>query len=107
MKRDELLEWSRLEVERRDLSRQLASIRQRQQQLEESFEAALTASGKTSIRRHGFVLAMVPGRANVSWSAEFLKACGHEAAQQIKDAAAAKAKSVFVITPPESIEPTE
>lgn len=105
MTRDELSEWSRLEAERRDLARQLATLRNRQNELESKFESALRKSGKTVLRRHGFTLAIVPGRANVSWSAEFVKACGAEAAQAIKDSAAKESKSVFVITPPESIEP--
>lgn len=101
MKREHLEEWSALENQRRTLQSELGTVRQRQQQLEEQFEAELLASGKSQLKRHGFILAMVPGRATVSWSTEFLKACGQEAAQALKTAAAATAKSVFVITPPE------
>jgi hypothetical protein len=104
MKRDDLAEWSRLESQRRDLSRQLATLRSRQTQLEEMFSHALEKSGKTSIKKFGYTLALAPGRASVSWSNEYQKLAGVEAAQRLKDAAAANATTILVITPPEPIE---
>jgi hypothetical protein len=107
MKKADLLEWSKLEAERRTLQRAAATIRARQNELEATFEDALKSSGKTQIRKHGFTLAYQPGRATVRWADEFLKACGPEAVQTLKDAAAAISKTVFVLTPPESLTPDE
>ena len=102
--KSDLHEWSALESQRRTLQRQMATIRARQDELESKFETELRASGKTQIKRSGFTLAFAPGRASVRWADEFAKACGPEAVQRLKDAAAAISKTVFVLTPPESLD---
>jgi hypothetical protein len=97
----DLQEWSDLEQRRRDAQRELSTLRDRQKQLEDMFEAELRKSGKQQIKRGGFTLALQAGRASVSWAKEFLRACGEEAAQKIKDEAAKTSVDVFVIVPPE------
>lgn len=82
------------------MQRELTTIQNRQRQIEETFEAELRKSGKTKITRGGFTLALKPGKANVSWSKEYLKAMGKDAAQKLKDEAAKKSIMVFVLVPP-------
>ncbi len=74
---------------------------QRAKQLEADFEAELTKTGKQSIKRHGFTLSWVDGRATVKWADEFLKACGAEEANRLKEEAAKSIeKKLNDLTPP-------
>lgn len=82
------------------MQRELTTIRNRQSQIEDNFEAELRKSGKTKITRGGFTLALQPGKANVSWAKEYLAAMGEEAAQKLKDQAARNSTMVFVLVPP-------
>lgn len=100
IKRETLERWSELEARRSALQRESATVRDEMSQIEKQLEAELDKSGKSSVKRHGFTLAFVPGRASVSWAAEYLAACGAEAVQRLKDAAAANARRVLAITPP-------
>lgn len=98
--KEKLQEWQRLKAESAELGRQKKTIDDRLGQLETEFEAELTTSGKTSIKRHGFTLAWLPGRASVQWAAEFLRECGPEKTQALKDAAAEKACQKLQIAAP-------
>jgi hypothetical protein len=100
IKEADLKEWSDLEARRSAMQRELTTIKDRQGQIEEQFEAELRKSGKEKITRSGFTLALKPGKASVKWAKEFLKAMGKEAVQKLKDAAAQKSVKVFVLVPP-------
>ncbi len=98
--KDKLHEWQQIEAQRKELSRQSATLGQRAKQLEEDFEAELKKSGKQSIKRHGFTLAWIAGRASVQWAAEFLKACGADEANRLKEEAAKSAEQKLSISVP-------
>lgn len=98
--KDKLLEWRRLKAESSELGRQKKTIDDRLGQLEKEFEAELQSTGKDSIKRHGFTLAWVPGRATVPWASEFLRECGPEKTQALKDAAAQEAIKKLQIAAP-------
>lgn len=98
--KEKLEEWQRLDAESTELGRQKKTLDDRIKQLESEFEAELVKSNKTSIIRHGFTLAWIAGRASVSWAAEFLRECGPEKTQDLKDAAAAKASKKLQISAP-------
>jgi len=98
--KDKLLEWQQIEAERKELSRRSAILSQRAKQLEADFEAELTKTGKQSIKRHGFTLSWVDGRATVKWAEEFLKACGPEEANRLKEEAAKSIEKKLSISPP-------
>lgn len=100
IKEADLKEWSDLEARRSAMQRELTTIRNRQSQIEEAFEAELRKSGKTKITRSGFTLALQPGKATVSWAKEYLAAMGEEAVQRLKDEAARTSTTVFVLVPP-------
>ncbi|XZE35859.1 hypothetical protein SH501x_001403 [Pirellulaceae bacterium SH501] len=107
IKEEDLLEWQTLDEEASELTRKAKTLRDRQSQLEEKFAVELKKSGKASMKRLGFLLAWMPGRATVQWAAEYLKECGAEKANQLKQAAAdaaAKGEKKLSITPP---KPTE
>jgi hypothetical protein len=96
----DLKEWSDLEARRSAMQRELTTLKDRQGQIEEQLEAELRKSGKTKVTRSGFTLALKPGKANVSWAKEYLKALGKEAVQKLKNAAAQTSVKVFVLVPP-------
>lgn len=100
VKREDLQRWVALDALRRRHASESATIRSEMDQIEGRLEAALVESGQPSIKRHGFTLALTPGRGSVSWATEYLKACGADAVDKLKAAAAASAKKVFVLTPP-------
>lgn len=100
IKEADLKEWTDLEARRSAMQRELTTIKDRQNQIEEQFEAELRKSGKTKITRNGFTLALQPGKASVSWAKEYLKAMGEEAVQRLKDEAAKTSTTVFVLVPP-------
>lgn len=100
IKEADLKEWTELEARRSAMQRELTTIKDRQNQIEEQFEAELRRSGKTKITRSGFTLALQPGKASVSWAKEYLKAMGEEAVQKLKDEAAKTSTTVFVLVPP-------
>lgn len=100
IKESDLKEWTELEARRSAMQRELTTIKDRQNQIEEQFEAELRKSGKTKITRSGFTLALQPGKASVSWAKEYLKAMGEEAVQKLKDEAAKTSTTVFVLVPP-------
>jgi hypothetical protein len=100
-------EWQRLNAEATELGRKKKTLDDRIKQLEEEFEAELKDSGKNSIKRHGFTLSWVPGRASVSWATEFLRECGPEKTQALKDAAAKAASSKLQISAPLESDPEE
>jgi predicted nucleic acid-binding Zn-ribbon protein len=102
IKEADLKEWSDLEARRSALQRELTTVKDRQGQIEEQLEAELRKSGKTKITRSGFTLALKPGKANVSWAKEYLKALGKEAVQKLKNAAAQTSVKVFVLVPPKA-----
>ena len=101
IKQTDLQEWGELEQKRMTLQREAKTITDRQQQLETRFEAELRKSGKKTLKRGGYTLAMKPGRASVPWAKAYLAALGRKAVQQLKDEAAKKSTEVFVILPPE------
>jgi hypothetical protein len=88
----DLDEWRALDDEVAQLKRRIKTIGDRQSQLETLFEAELTASERPSIIRHGFTLAWIRGRASVSWAKEFLRECGAEKVDALKDSAAETVK---------------
>lgn len=98
--KDKLLEWQQIEAERKELSRQSQTLGQRAKQLEADFEAELKKTGKQSVKRHGFTLSWVDGRATVKWADEFLKACGPEEANRLKEEAAKSIEKKLSISPP-------
>ena len=98
--KDKLLEWQQIETQRKELSRQSATLGQRAKQLEADFEAELKKTGKQSVKRHGFTLSWVDGRATVKWADEFLKACGADEANRLKDEAAKSAEQKLSISAP-------
>ena len=100
IKEADLKEWTELEARRSAMQRELTTIKDLQNQIEEQFEAELRKSGKTKITRSGFTLALQPGKASVSWAKEYLKAMGEEAVQKLKDEAAKTSTTVFVLVPP-------
>ena len=89
--RDLVAEASALESRARKL-------RSRQSQIDAIAQAALEKSGKQTIKRCGFTIAWIAGRALVAWKDEFIRACGVEAADSL--AANAPAKPKLQITPP-------
>ena len=105
----DLDEWREIDNEVAQLRRQIKTLSDRQGQLETLFEAELTASGRQSIIRHGFTLSWTRGRASVSWAKEFLRECGPEKVDALKDSAGETVKlSISVPTPPEALpEPAE
>lgn len=100
IKEADLKEWTDLEARRSAMQRELTTIKDRQNQIEEQFEAELRKSGKTKITRSGFTLALQPGKASVSWAKEYLRAMGEEAVQKLKDEAAKTSTTVFILVPP-------
>jgi hypothetical protein len=98
--KEKLLEWQQIEAERKELTRRAATLGQRAKQLEADFEAELTKSGKQSITRHGFTLSWVEGRATVKWAEEFLKACGADEANRLKEEAAKSVEKKLSISAP-------
>lgn len=98
--KDKLQEWQRLKSESAELGRQKKTLDDRLSQLEIEFESELLATGKSSIKRHGFTLAWTPGRVTVQWAQEFLRECGPEKTQALKDAAAEKAVQKLSIAAP-------
>ena len=102
-----LEEWQRLCVEAAELGRRKKTLDDRVHQLEAEFEDELRLSAKPSIIRHGFTLAWTAGRASVSWATEFLRECGAEKAQALKDAAAKSAGRKLTVSAPLPVESTE
>jgi len=101
IKQTDLQEWGDLEQKRMTLQREAKTIADRQKQLETQFEAELRKSGKKTLKRGGYTLAMQPGRASVPWAKAYLAALGPKAVRQLKVAAAKTSTEVFVILPPE------
>jgi hypothetical protein len=98
--KEDLAEWQECQTKRKALEREAKTLRDRESQLEEKFEAELTKSEKQSIVRNGFTLAWIAGRATVQWAAEYLKECGAEKANALKQAAAESAEKKLTISPP-------
>jgi hypothetical protein len=98
--KEELAEWQECQTKRKALEREAKTLRDREAQLEDKFEAELKKSEKQSIVRSGFTLAWVAGRATVQWAAEYLKECGAEKANALKQSAANDAPKKLSITPP-------
>lgn len=101
LKKDDLHEWRKLKAESAALTTQQRTLSERIKQLEESFHAELTKTGKQSIVRHGFTLCWLPGSVNVSWAKEFLALAGPEKVQELKDAAAQSAPKKLAVSAPE------
>lgn len=99
-----LEEWQKLSAEAAELGRRKKTLDDRIHQLETEFEAELRLSTKPSIIRHGFTLAWVAGRSSVSWATEYLRECGAEKAQALKDAAAKSASKKLSISAPIAVE---
>ena len=104
IKKEQLAEWQDLETRRKALSREAKTLGDRQSQLEEAFSAELTKSGKQSIVRNGFTLAWVASRASIQWAAEYLKECGADKANELKQAVAGTAEQKLSITVPATPE---
>ena len=105
--KEQLQEYTRLEKTADDLERQAKTFRDRQKQLEKLFEDDLKASKKPSIIRHGFTFAWINGRANVAWAEEYLRECGPEKANALKEAAGFIATSSKLVILPPAPPPTE
>jgi hypothetical protein len=100
-------QWQALKAEATELGRKKKTLDDRVEQLEAEFEAELKSTGKTSVIRHGFTLAWIAGRASVSWATEFLRECGPEKTQALKDAAAKAASKKLQISAPIPVDPEE
>lgn len=98
--KEKLEEWQRLNAEAAELGRKKKTLDDRIDQLEAEFEDELRLSAKPSIIRHGFTLAWTAGRASVSWATEFLRECGADKVQALKDAAAKSAGRKLSISAP-------
>ena len=96
----DLEEWRSLDDEAAPLKRRLKTIGDRQTQLEERFADELLKSKKQSIIRHGFTLAWTRGRASVAWAKEFIRECGADKANALKEQAAANPAVQLSITIP-------
>lgn len=100
LKKEQLDEWRKLEERRKELSREAKTLGDAAKQLEEIFEAELAKSEKPSIKRHGYTLAWQDGRASVAWAAEYLKECGADKANALKQSAADTVEKKLSISPP-------
>lgn len=98
--KEKLQEWKRLSFESAELGRKKKTLDDKIGQLETEFEAELIGSKKNSIIRHGFTLAWTKGKASVSWATEFLRECGPQKTQALKDAAAKAASKKLQIAAP-------
>lgn len=82
----DLDEWKKLDDEVVQLKKRVKTINDRQEQLEMKFEEELKSSERSSIIRHGFTLAWIRGRSSVAWAKEFLRECGPEKVDTLKNA---------------------
>jgi hypothetical protein len=99
--KEQTQEYTDLDVKASALEREAKTYRDRQIQLEELFEKDLKDSKKPSVIRHGFTFAWVNGSASVKWADEYLKECGPEKANALKQEAAKNATaSKLKILPP-------
>ena len=105
--KSKLEEWQKLNSESAELGRRKKKLDDRIDQLEAAFEDELRSSAKPSIIRHGFTLAWTAGRASVSWATEYLRECGAEKVQALKDAAAKSAGKKLSISAPIAVETEE
>lgn len=104
--KEQLLEYTQLDTRAADLERQAKTFRDRQKQLERVFEDDLKATKKPSVIRHGYTFAWINGRANVSWAEEYLRECGPERANALKEAAGFIATSSKLVVLPPAPPPT-
>ena len=99
--KENLTEYNKLETEAAKLEREAKTLRDRQGQLEQLFQEDLKDSKKPSLIRHGWTFVWENGKATVSWADEFLRECGPEKTNELKNAAAEKAKGAKLkILPP-------
>ena len=97
----DLDEYTALDTEAAQLERRAKTLRDRQSQLVEKFEAELVESKHPSCIRHGFTFAWVNGSATVKWADEYLRELGVDKANALKAAAALSATaSKMKILPP-------
>ncbi len=99
--KDQTEEYTKLDIKASKLEREAKTYRDRQAQLEALFEEDLKESKKPSVIRHGYTFAWINGSATVKWADEYLKECGPEKANELKQAAAKLATaSKLKILPP-------
>ena len=96
--RELLAERVKSHREASDLERRARSLRKRVEQIDAIASAELKASGKAAIRRAGYTLSWVDGRASVSWKDEFIRVAGPDEADRL--AAEAKPGQRLQITAP-------
>ncbi|MEL6897743.1 MAG: hypothetical protein AAFP90_16710 [Planctomycetota bacterium] len=101
-----LQRYHELTEERKRLERQARSLKTESDIIMEEARTALKESGKQQIKRSGFVVHYVPGRATVRWKDAFIARCGSAAAEEVQAAASAP-QAVAIVPPlPEPSEPT-
>ena len=103
----DLDEYTKLDTEAAQLERRSKTLRDRQSQLIEKFEAELKESKHPSCIRNGFTFAWVNGRANVPWADEYLKEMGPDKADALKQEAAKKVTSSKMTILPPAEPPTK
>ncbi len=101
--KQKLERWQECETQRLELQRQAKVLETEKTQLEAEFEAELKATGKQSCKRHGWLLAYIQAKVNVSWKDAFIKECGAEKATALQEEAAKKDKQKFTLTPPAAV----
>ena len=80
---DLLAERNELDAEARKLESRARTLRKKQSQIDDIAKAELTKAGRDSIRRAGYTLAYVDGRAVVRWRDEFVRVAGADAADEL------------------------
>lgn len=84
IKPDDLAEYGRLIQEAADLESRARSLRRGARQIAERAEADLAATGRDSVRRGGYTLCWIEGRASVRWKDEFIRVAGADEAARIQ-----------------------
>lgn len=85
--KEALKRYRELRDKKSAIEREARTIGKELDQIAELCLAELTSAGKDSIRRHGFQLSLVEGRATVAWKDEFIRVAGAEEANLIQASA--------------------
>ncbi len=105
--KEELAEWQDLNAKRLELEREARTLEKRCDQILEKAADVLRESGKQSIKRFGFALAWVAGKASVSWKDAFVSECGPDKAAELQKKAVNNAEKKLLITPPAATDSEE
>lgn len=98
--KEELDEWREKNARRLELDRESKALDERCKQILAKATDLLKESGKASIKRFGFTLAWIAGRATVAWKDAFLKECGSDKAAELQAEAAKNVEKKISVTPP-------